>query len=72
MMTNLKPCPFCGGEAVLTKILNNFWMPQCRNNLCMAGDEPNDYDRKEQAIKAWNTRAPQWISVEDRLVVRLC
>jgi len=60
MKDELLPCPFCGGEAfVCTMIggdepMDNFrFFIYCENG-CV--DMPKD-ENKEEAIKAWNTRA---------------
>lgn len=67
----LKPCPFCGGDAV--------------SSTCTAGDDESGYYAlhsvhcrecksatddaigREDAIKIWNTRTDGWISVDDEL-----
>ena len=58
-MAELKPCPFCGGKAELTRC-GNQWYVQC------AGREPIDcyckpwtgyIDTSEIAIEVWNRRA---------------
>ncbi len=60
-MDNLKSCPFCGGEAeiqqhiipgLLTKkdVFYSVWCQKC-------GGTNEIRPKKEQAIKAWNTRA---------------
>lgn len=60
-MTNLKPCPFCGGKARLKLISTDaitmmppmYWhRVECIS--CRAGIEKKD---PEQAIEAWNRRA---------------
>ena len=52
-MINLKPCPFCGGEAIL---LSNFrgaeYFIECR--VCTVETAP--YDTEEEAAEAWNRR----------------
>ena len=59
-MDKLKPCPFCGGEAVLRH--ESFCgydsqLVECTNRKkCGAKVEPVT-DVPEVAIKAWNTRA---------------
>lgn len=58
-MTDLKPCPFCGGEA-------DYFVPtfiQC--NKC--GARSGYYDTYAAATAAWNTRADRWIPVSERL-----
>lgn len=70
-MTNLKPCPFCGGKAKTEfldvdksneKIHSAFCVDDdCVGSNCMWADFPT----KEDAIKAWNTRA------DDKRVVKL-
>jgi hypothetical protein len=54
----LKPCPFCGGDAWLMPDdprTPNEWAVACKDiqGCCIATSE---YIKKEQAIKKWNTR----------------
>lgn len=52
-MSELKPCPFCGGEAELTGFeAPEFWV-WCPN--CKASTDAHTC--KGGAIEAWNTRA---------------
>lgn len=55
MNDELKPCPFCGGEAELLIVPNREaeWVVKCLNKCC------NQFPRasKEEAINAWNRRA---------------
>ena len=64
-MSELKPCPFCGKQPLLwdTTGLHNYnskaptWDIGCNNEECLI----NVYKclrSEEDAIKAWNTRAP--------------
>lgn len=54
-MTELKPCPFCGGEARLVEPMGLMsWCVDCPNPSCqvmgrMSGD-------KDKAVAAWNRR----------------
>ena len=54
-MTELKPCPFCGGKAHTLK--NNAghyaYCTKCLNGTSY-------YGTRELAIKAWNTRPDSW------------
>lgn len=58
-MTELLPCPFCGGEADLIDISDEYegeyWVAhQCANGTSV---ETNSYDTEAEAIAAWNSRA---------------
>ena len=56
-MTELKPCPFCGGEAVMLGTEQRWFNPACSNPDC--GCEWTDsYATEAEAIEAWNNRAP--------------
>ena len=52
-INELKPCPFCGGEAEFNKWphKNPYYYIKCKNNC-----HENAYPTKEEAIQAWNTR----------------
>lgn len=57
-MSDLKPCPFCGGEAIILKADQYHQFPNthyisCRD--CTAGIGP--LDTEAEAIEAWNRRA---------------
>ena len=58
---NLKPCPFCGGKAVLSH--KTEWDNQCSYVYCIkclsriAGvPVSSEYSSDERAIEAWNRR----------------
>ena len=53
-MSELKPCPFCGGEAELMvgKYYGTKWV-ECKT--CHA--ESDAFDTRAEAIDAWNRRA---------------
>ena len=56
-MADLKPCPFCGGEAEIfrgtTYGFRPLYEPRCIKCECWIGI----YDTEEQATEAWNRRA---------------
>lgn len=59
-MTELKPCPFCGGKAELITVPGYFksglsssgWLVKCLNGCCNQAPYMSDHD----AIRAWNGR----------------
>lgn len=58
-MTELKPCPFCGGEAILSKKGSYYSIEcdkcGCGTKLCGSYMYSNEKNRKE-AAKRWNRR----------------
>lgn len=50
----LKPCPFCGGEAEMLNYSENEWLVHCR--MCDGMAERWRKTEKE-AIEQWNRRA---------------
>lgn len=59
-MEKLKPCPFCGGEAVFRG--QTYYYIWCKS--CLA--ETRGSENKEEAIEAWNSRADVIDAVELR------
>ena len=63
-MADLKPCPFCGGEAELfqhypymrRRVVSSVCCKSCRANS-------GTWGRKDKAIEAWNTRKPMEAAV---------
>lgn len=58
-MQELKPCPFCGGEAqmVITEHTpkGNDYTPRCSNPAC-AGRITKKWINYDKAVEAWNRR----------------
>ena len=56
-MTELKPCPFCGAEAVVTKHHNRFteWY-LCSCPKCHISQTGSEYGFRFEAVEAWNRR----------------
>jgi Lar family restriction alleviation protein len=51
-MSELKPCPFCGGEAEATEYNDSDYTIMCKNCHAEIG-----WREKAEAIAAWNRRA---------------
>lgn len=49
---DLKPCPFCGGEARRTVIENNLYAVMC----CICGAITSAFWLRDSADEAWNRR----------------
>ena len=49
----LKPCPFCGGEARVFQTFDLTWEVYCCNCTARIFDIPDD----KEAIEEWNRRA---------------
>lgn len=64
MTQNLKPCPFCGGEAeIRTYGSKGTGLKYIRCTDCHAATA--SYLTKKEVLAAWNTRvAPQWLPIE--------
>ena len=80
-MSDLKPCPFCGGAAELhydySSEIGDWYVIDCLNNGCMisergewGGQKVSTGWRKSEseATEAWNTRSERtchWVYFED-------
>lgn len=63
-MTELKPCPFCGGSARMHSDYSErnsayYFYIQCQNCYARSKTIKTEMDEKdnEKAVKAWNMRA---------------
>lgn len=59
-MSELEPCPFCGGESAIEVIPGATGprrSPGCRDETCIGFQVMTSYDREIDAINAWNRRA---------------
>lgn len=57
-MIELKPCPFCGGVAIIesTFIFNKtLYFPSCKEWKCL-GNSVRSFKSPKAAAKAWNAR----------------
>ena len=60
-MEQLKPCPFCGGEAVMETFTTSFekhprYRVRCTEKGCRVALDWDWFEGKE-ALEAWNRRA---------------
>ncbi len=59
-MTDLRPCPFCGGKAKLhtfkLSIKGNHYYVECDNDDCPVCPGTANKYTEEEAITVWNTR----------------
>jgi Lar family restriction alleviation protein len=57
-MAELKPCPFCGGEAKLDHVTHSsiVYCTECRASAKLIDFSP-EYASDEKVIEAWNRRA---------------
>ena len=68
-MEELKPCPFCGGEAVLVEKTsyggNIFVRVECKLCGAMAGNESISlyHSAAERAIERWNRRIKRCVKI---------
>jgi len=57
-MEELKPCPFCGGEAYVAILMNNTYVEARHTKKCLI--KPNTWLQSGEPIKrqirAWNKR----------------
>ena len=66
MSNKLKPCPFCGGEAVMTYSNKGFQI-FCDNEDCILNAlEMYNKNTEDEAVEAWNNRVncPECIKEE--------
>ena len=58
-MDKLKPCPFCGHEAMISYNTDYDFQAYCTNDSCfMSQIIMEDMETEEQARAAWNKRTP--------------
>lgn len=71
MSEELKPCPFCGGQAELIETMGSqaaAFSPYFRVTCTDCGIHQDQWDERKLAISAWNTRADTTIRAENELM----
>lgn len=67
-MSELKCCPFCGGEAKICNgsndIIGKQFLIRCKEITCTIRPKTDWHTSLEEAIKHWNTRTPMANIVE--------
>lgn len=56
-MIELKPCPFCGGEARAGEYNGGFGYVGCAGGACRMSPHAFGFPSVEDAAEAWNRRA---------------
>lgn len=67
-MTDLLPCPFCGGEAKMITDSTSSWV-ECQNTAACEA-RGGFFGTPELAAKNWNTRPAQAVTITDEMVER--
>ena len=60
-MTELLPCPFCGGDAFTGETLTSLYVVLCRG----CGAETGAWDTEAEAIAAWNQRSYTTVELDE-------
>lgn len=56
-MSELKPCPFCGGEAMIKMNCWGVYKVGCDCETCIGWIyNHTEYKDRQQAVQVWNTR----------------
>ncbi len=53
-ISDLRPCPFCGGASILTAVADNYINPWCA--ICVDCSVFIEKPTQESAARAWNKR----------------
>lgn len=64
-MTELKPCPFCGGEAKITDSARGQYKHRVQCTRCGVSSPGTAYRNDSWNTRQWNTRADDWLTREE-------
>lgn len=62
---SLNPCPFCGSKAEVMIQPTGYKAVSCTSDVACAGRVFISYDEDDDAIKAWNKRTSEPVSIEE-------
>lgn len=75
MSDELKPCPFCGGEAHFIKVEHavGVWYTVCCDDAeCFGHEQSRLYTLRRLAAEAWNRRADECDRYElNKIIIKL-
>ena len=66
MSDKLKPCPFCGGKAIVSGCDDTLWSVICKK--CAASIDYNE--TKQEAIESWNLRIEPTFTLDELDAIR--
>lgn len=66
MSIELKPCPFCGGHAIIDGCDDTLWIVICKECNASIGYK----ETKEEAIEAWNKRVEPTFTPDELDAIR--
>ena len=66
MSDKLKPCPFCGGHAIIDGFDDTLWIVICKECNASIGYK----ETKEEAIEAWNRRVEPTFTPDELDAIR--
>ena len=66
MSDKLKPCPFCGGKAIVSGCDDTLWSVICKK--CAASIDYNE--TKQEAIEEWNRRVQPMFTPDELDAIR--
>lgn len=56
-ISELKPCPFCGGKAKIGEVIPDWFKAHCADDNCIGCNTGKMYLTAQEAAESWNRRA---------------
>ena len=66
MNDSLKPCPFCGGHAIIDGCDDTLWIVICKECNASIGYK----ETEQEAIEAWNSRVQPTFTLDELDAIR--